>query len=348
MQSWNESRESGYLSSLDPLCSIERLQFEEGRAKGVSTFCAHNAAGLDFSVLIDRGFDIGNVRVKGSLVNYISAAGVTHPAFFQPEGTGWLRSFGGGLLTTCGYLQAGEPCEEGGELLGLHGRIANLPTDHVCSEVRREGARVVGSMRGIVREACHQKENLIRVRTIWFEDRINTIHVHDEVTNFACSSSPFMVIYHFNFGFPFLRETARLYLPLEQSAGWDAYSAGRTEKFGSFPPPEEDAREILLLHNLKADGAGNTTLLLANETLGVQISYNTKELPRLAQWKLPRRNDYILGIEPCNNHLRGRAWERENGTLRMIEPGETIPLDLKISFLEAQDLPEALWSIKKL
>lgn len=347
MQGWNESRESDYLSSLDPLCSIERMLFEEGQAKGVSAFCAHNAAGLEFTALIDRGLDIGNVRVKGSLVNYISAAGVTHPAFFQPEGTGWLRSFGGGLLTTCGYLQAGEPCEEGGEFLGLHGRIANLPADHVCSEVRREGARVVGRMSGTVREACHQKENLIRSRTISFEDRVNVIHVHDEITNFASASSPFMAVYHLNFGFPFLSEAARLYLPPKRSAGWDAYSNSKIKEFGAFPPPEEGAREILLLHDLKADEAGNTTLLLANATLGVQISYNTKEFPLLAQWKLPRRNDYIMGIEPCNNHLRGRAWERENGSLRMIEPGETIPLDLQISFLEPRDMEEAIRIIEE-
>lgn len=332
------SEERAYLSSMDPLCSIERICYQEGQAKDVSAFCAYNAAGLNFQVLIDRGFDIGNLRIKGSLVNYVSAAGITHPAFFQPEGTGWLRSFGGGFMNTCGYLQAGEPCEDDGELLGLHGRIANLPADHVCSEVKQEGACIVGKMSGVVREACHQRENLIRSRVISFRDCSNVIHVHDEITNNASSSSPFMVVYHFNFGYPFLNETTKLHLPARQSVGWDDYSNENLENFGEFLAPKSDARDNLFLHTLEADESGNTHLSLSNAHLEVKISYNTQELPYLAQWKLPRRNDYVMGIEPSNNHLRGRKWERENGTLQMIEPGETKKIDLLISFSETQEV----------
>ena len=344
-KAWGDPNSDGYLSSLDPLCSIERITYEEGLAKGVSAFSVHNAGGLEFTVLIDRGMDIGNVRVKGCLVNYISAAGVTHPAYYEPQGFGWLRSFGGGLMTTCGYTQAGEPCEDDGEWLGLHGRISNLPADHVCSEVKRKGNRVVGKMSGIVREVCHQRENLIRTRTISLEDQVNSISVHDEITNAAASSSPFMTAYHFNFGYPFLNRTTKLHLPIKSSIGWDGYSNRHVNDYGTFSAPEKNAREVLLLHELKEDAAGIATLLLTSAASGAKISYPTKELPYLAQWKHPRSNDYVMGIEPCNNHLRGRKWERENGTLRMIEPGETIPLDVKISFLEPDEAERALSDI---
>lgn len=340
--------ESGYLSCPDARCSIERVCFEEGRAKGVSIFSAHNAAGLDFQVLIDRGMDLGNVRVKGSLVNFISATGVTHPAYFEPEGTGWLRSFSGGLMTTCGYRQVGEPCEEDDERLGLHGRIANLPAEQICSEVQLEGGRFVGRMRGMVRETCHQRENLVRSRTIWFEEQTNAIHLHDEISNRASFDSPFLVAYHLNFGFPFLTEATRLFLPAEWSVGWDAYSEQRVSEFGVFSAPEDHAKDVLLLHRLRTEASGNATVLLSNENLGVKITYPTQELPYLAQWKLPRRRDYVLGIEPCNNQLRGRRWEREHGTLRMLEPDETVSLDLTIAFLDAAEVDEAVRTMNTL
>ena len=33
--------------------------------------------------------------------------------------------------------------------------------------------------------------------------------------------------------------------------------------------------------------------------------------------------DYVMGLEPGNVGVRGRAWELEQGRLPMLEPGET-------------------------
>jgi hypothetical protein len=46
-------------------------------------------------------------------------------------------------------------------------------------------------------------------------------------------------------------------------------------------------------------------------------------LPRLIQWKMPGAGAHVLGIEPANCHVEGRAAERERGTLVMLAPGET-------------------------
>lgn len=339
--------ERAYLSRTDPICSIERMRFEEGQSKGVSAFLANNAAGLSFTVLIDRGFDIGNVRYKGSLVNYISASGVTHPTYYNSEGFSWLRSFGGGLLTTCGYLQAGEPCVDDGDALGLHGRISNIPAEQVCSSIEQEDDRIIGKMSGVVREACHQKENLMRSRAIIFEGKSSTIRIHDEITNCAPSSSPFMLIYHMNFGYPFLDERTKLFLPQSGCTGWDDHSESKKCGFDRFPAPQWNARDVLLLHDLDADSNGDTSLLLVHEAHGVRISYNKQELPLLAQWQHPGCNDYVMALEPSNNHLRGRHWERENGTLRMIEPNEVKKIDLQISFLESKDFDPVIQAMKK-
>ena len=58
------------------------------------------AGGLRFTVLPDRGLDISLASYKGNNLSFLTPAGETHPAFYEPGGLGWLRTFTGGLLTT--------------------------------------------------------------------------------------------------------------------------------------------------------------------------------------------------------------------------------------------------------
>ena len=53
------------------------------------------------------------------------------PAYYQPAGSAWLKSFTAGFLTTCGLQAVGSPCTDEGEELPLHGSIANTPSEHV-------------------------------------------------------------------------------------------------------------------------------------------------------------------------------------------------------------------------
>jgi hypothetical protein len=46
---------------------------------------------------------------------------------------------------------------------------------------------------------------------------------------------------------------------------------------------------------------------------------------------------YVLGLEPGNCHVEGRARERERGTLEFIEPGERREFSLEIGILDGQD-----------
>ena len=41
---------------------------------------------------------------------------------------------------------------------------------------------------------------------------------------------------------------------------------------------------------------------------------------------------YVVGLEPANCHVEGRAVERERGTLQIMQPGEVRRYHLEISF----------------
>jgi hypothetical protein len=83
---------------------------------------------------------------------WVSPTGVVAPHFRELQGEGWLRSFGGGLLVTCGLQNVGEPSERGGEELGLHGRISNTPAALLAREVRWERENCLLQARGSARK----------------------------------------------------------------------------------------------------------------------------------------------------------------------------------------------------
>jgi hypothetical protein len=55
-----------------------------------------------------------------------------------------------------------------------------------------------------------------------------------------------------------------------------------------------------------------------------------KNLPRLIQWKMPGAGVHVLGIEPANCLVDGRAYERGQGTLAFLAPGEQRTYELRL------------------
>jgi hypothetical protein len=112
---------------LQQVAGIEPFVFQEGLAHGARALRLRTGGGLSLDVLCDRGMDLGAAEYRGAPLAWLSPTGVVAPHFRELQGEGWLRSFGGGLLVTCGLQNVGEPSERGGEELGLHGRISNTP-----------------------------------------------------------------------------------------------------------------------------------------------------------------------------------------------------------------------------
>ena len=92
-------RRVGDLSQLGGTRLIELL---DGNQRGVRAVDFHTGSGLQFTVLLDRGMDIGPASHCGRPLAWHAMPGCVHPAYHEPEGLGFLRSFHGGLLCTCG------------------------------------------------------------------------------------------------------------------------------------------------------------------------------------------------------------------------------------------------------
>jgi hypothetical protein len=68
-------------------------------------------------------------------------------------------------------------------------------------------------------------------------------------------------------------------------------------------------------------------------SLEARLFWDTKNLPRLVQWKMPGAGVYVLGIEPANCYVEGRAKERERGTLVTLAPGESLNYELQLEII---------------
>ena len=126
------------VGGLEQVAGIQPFVFDDGPARGVRALRLRTGGSLSLDVLCDRGMDLGAAEYRGAPLAWASPTGVVAPHFRELQGEGWLRSFGGGLLVTCGLQNVGEPSVRNGEELGLHGRISNTPAALLAREVRWE------------------------------------------------------------------------------------------------------------------------------------------------------------------------------------------------------------------
>ena len=107
-------------------------ELTDGRGRNMRGIDVNSGSGLQYTVLPDRGMDISLAFYKGHNLVYIPCNGETHPAFFEPENSGWLNTFDGGLLTTCGLTYLGAAVKDENDQLGLHGRYSTIPARQVA------------------------------------------------------------------------------------------------------------------------------------------------------------------------------------------------------------------------
>jgi hypothetical protein len=334
---WSRQEILQRVGHMDQVAGIKLFEAADGLGRGCRMLQVWTGSGLDFTVTADRALDISTCLFKGIPLAWASSVGVVHPAHYEPEGLGWLRSFPGGLLATCGLDQFGAPSSDAGEALGLHGRAGNLPARYVGYRTYWTEDDYELEITGEVRQTRVFGENLVLRRQISTQLGSNRIRIADVVTNEGFSSQPHMILYHFNLGFPLVTQDARLHLDAEQTIPRDEDAAAGLADWSRFQPPTAGYREQVFRHVPTADEEGQVHVELENPTLGIGLrwSYDRTSLPHLFQWKMMGQGTYVLGIEPANSSgVEGRAIARQRGDLPHLEPGESRRYTLAVEVIE--------------
>ncbi len=311
------------------VAGIESFTYNDGPERGVRALRVRTGTGFAFTVLADRGLDIGDAEFRGMALAWSSPVGVAGPWYYEPEGAGWLRSFHGGLVATCGLQHAGRPSERDGNPVGMHGRASNLPAAQITHEAHWNKAGCTLEVRGQVREASVFGSNLLLTRRITARIGESGLLIEDTVENQGWSPAPLMLLYHINLGWPLLSETSRLVGP--GAAGdvpepHDPDVHGVDETWNQFTPPTLGFTERTCYHDPLADADGWAEARLENPQLegGVtlRVRFRPAELPEFAQWTMTGEGTYVLGLEPATCRLKGYPAEREAGRVIDLQPGE--------------------------
>ncbi|HEX9005700.1 MAG TPA: aldose 1-epimerase family protein [Bacteroidota bacterium] len=329
------------IGSLAQVAGIRMMELQDGPERGVRVADVRTGSGLRFQVSLDRGMDIAAAEYKGMPLAWRSPTGDAHPAYFDRHGAGWTRTFPGGLMTGCGMTYAGAAGRDEGEELGLHGRLSHLAAFDVASSTHWEDGQCCFHLEGSVRESATFRENLLLRRTIETGLGSSVITIRDQVVNEGHSRSPLMMLYHVNAGWPLVDRGSRLLLHARDSRPRDAVAAPGLSEARVFTAPVCGYREQVFYHDLIPDAAGFGTALLQNDTLavGMFVRFRMRELPRYIEWKMMGEGEYVVGMEPANCLVGGRAAERAAGTLCHLEPQESTAFELQIGLL---DDPESL------
>jgi hypothetical protein len=327
-----------HIGDMRQLASLQPIELSDGRERGVRGVNVRNAAGLEFTVITDRGMSLTDLHFHGVPLPFISSVDVAHPAYAEHTGLGWLRTWPAGFSTPCGLTQVGSPGNDNGEELGLHGRIGSLPASHVKCDEAWHGDDYVLSVEGTIHQTAVFGENLVLQRRIWTMLDQPRLWIEDTIENRGFSPAPLMFLQHFNLGFPLVDTTARLELPQHTTEPRDEAARSGLEHYREFSGPSAGFAEQVFYHDLTPDQSDNVEVRFvnpafnANQGLGVALRYSKSEYPILVQWKMMGEGLYVVGLEPANCHVEGRAAERARGTLHMIEPQTTRTFKIAVAF----------------
>jgi hypothetical protein len=338
------------IGRLDQIAGVRLLERGDGLERGVRVLEFRTGSGFSFDVLVDRAMDVGRCEHHGRALGWQSPTGFSGPWYYEPEDLGWLRGFGGGLVTTCGMEHALFMAEDTAahyhyppkatERFGLHGRVSYLPATLSGYGARWDGDECVLWAAGEIAQAAVFGENLILRRRIEAKVGEDRLTIHDEVTNAGWVPTPHMYLYHVNVGFPALDEGSELLIPASNPLPRGTHAV---EGYRTFHGPTAGYVEQVTEHDVHPEPDGSAPVGIVNRDagFGAYEVFNTNQLPCHFIWRMLGQGTYVVGIEPSTNRTSGRLPARESGELIVLEPGEARQYDLELGALDGREAIEA-------
>ncbi len=325
-----------YCGNINQIGSITKSSLLDGKADGTNIYTVKTGGGLEYTLVPSKCLDITSLSFKGTNISLLAKPGITSPKYAHPFGNDFLYYVTGGMLFTCGLKNVGSSCEENGEYHPIHGRIGITPAQNTSARGYWVGNEYVLEAYGEMNESALFGSNLCLKRTISSKLGQNEIIINDVLENNSPYEEDFMLLYHFNFGFPFLDEDTKIIFPQNNIEPRDKNAEIGLKESEKNSLPLDNYDEQVFYRDVVADKDGKVKIQIINNRLGIKaiIEYEQKNLPILTQWKSMKSTDYALGIEPCNCLVFSRVKAQESGKIKKIKPFEKIEFILKLLISE--------------
>jgi len=339
---WVETLDLGPAELGLPGCRVTKRRLRGGLSDGVDLVQVTCGA-LTFAILPTRGMGLWRGSFRGLDLGWQAPVrGPVHPSYVvsgERGGLGWLRGFDEWMVR-CGLDSNGAPGPDtvldnnGNPItvgLDLHGRIANTPAHYVS--VTADPAQEVLQVTGHVAESALFHPLLELQTTISVTPGSSRITVADTVINRQAVPAELELLYHCNFGPPFLAEGSRVAVPYHAMAPRDERAA---EGLGDDPDTASIRATTCLAPTagyveqcyffrpaaLPGDGASLAALITADHRRAAVVRFDCRQLPCLTLWKntAAAAQGYVIGIEPATDYPNTRAVERAGGRVIRLDP----------------------------
>lgn len=338
---------------------IEKRRLHGGVSDGVDIITVDNG-NLSFIIVPTRGMGIWKGECRGISLGWDSPVKcLVHPRHVNLEsrgGLGWLDGFNEWIVR-CGIASFGAPGfdvlrdNQGREMkvmLTLHGKIANIPASVVKVKIGLKPPFEIG-VEGVVYETSMFGSNLKLSTSITTVPGSNTLKISDTIENLRSFPDETQLLYHCNFGNPFLEKGARLVAPIKRVAPRDSVAAKGIDAFNVFGAPETGFVEQVYFMDLFSDNEDRTRTVLVNRdaTKAVSVSFSKKNLPCFTLWKntVAKEDGYVAGLEPGTSFPNPKRFEREKGRVKVLKPGEKFQAEVALSVHLGED--EVAKAVKK-
>lgn len=362
-ENWKASSEDVKLGAYE--WSIEKRRLRGGLQEGIDIIEVNNGR-LSFTVVPTRGMGIWKGAFENSALGWESPVKTpVHPRHVKIEergGLGFLDGFNEWVVR-CGLESNGAPGEDvivdnmGNEKrvnLTLHGKIANIPADRVEVRIDLDPPHEL-SVIGTIYERSMFGANLCMNTNITTVLGSDWLRVEDIIENGRSAPWEMQLLYHCNYGSPFLEHGSRLVAPIRSVAPRDARAAEGVRSWNIFGPPESGFIEQVYFCDPLWDEEGRTKVMLVNRSgdKAVTASFSRGELPYFTLWKNTAdiKDGYVAGLEPATNYPNRKMFERSRGRVVKLGPGgryhAEILLETLVSKTDVSKIEEEIQELQK-
>ncbi len=345
--------------------SVTKRRLAGGRRDGVDIVELHNGT-LSLVIVPTRGMGIWKGQYGRDRLGWDSPVrdGPVNPAqvnLMNWGGLGWVEGFDE-LLVRCGLEHNGAPYEvkskagDGSErntTYSLHGKIANIPAHYVAVHVDEQAPHAI-TVEGHVDESRLFGPQIRMVTRVTTVPGSNRVTVRDEFQNLGDQACDFQILYHWNFGTPYLEEGAKVVVPARVVVPRDARAVEGLATYDTYGAPEAGYAEQVYFFELVGEGAvGRTLVLLRSQDgqRGVALRFSTGELPCFTLWKNTGglRDGYVTGLEPATNYPNPKPFEQQRGRVLRLEPGGRHVAEVELTvFDRAEGVAQAEAEVSRL
>ena len=254
----------------------------------------------------DNALDIVWVKYKGVNLSFLSKNGLNDGK------RDFVGNFEGGFLYTCGMDNISS-CVDGKPVHGsLHYKKCDLAYAY-----EQDGVIYVC---GEVKESALFGKNLVMKRC--FAVTESSVSLQDTLTNQGYLKTDYVLLYHINYGYPFLDECLEVEIPAIKSDPLTQVAETNKKDMFRITAPVDGGDEHVYYHTLSK---GCVKLNNPEKEIAVEMLYDVDDFPVTLEWKSMISGDYALGIEPSLTRF-------DTFKMKTLQPSEQKTYKIEIKF----------------